>query len=148
LARHASVDPDWRVGIAVSAALIAAALARFRWWRIATVAAFAALLALLFWYSFPPEIHSGQLELTAVDVGQGDGLLVVFPDRKRLLVDGGGIPAFGGRAPAQLDTGENEMLRSDVLKVAHHGSLTSWTRAFSRCRATHVAVISASFENS
>ena len=111
---HASIDPDWRiptpplwVGIALSAALIAAALAHGRWWRVVTIGAVAAALALLFWHPFPPEFHPGQLELTAVDVGQGDSLLVVFPDGKRLLVDGGGIPAFAGRAPAQLDTGED-----------------------------------------
>jgi competence protein ComEC len=111
---HASIDPDWRiptppvwVAIALSAALIAAALARGRWWRAATGAAVAAALALLFWHPFPPDLHPGQLELTAVDVGQGDSLLVVFPDGKRLLVDGGGIPTFAGRAPAQLDTGED-----------------------------------------
>jgi competence protein ComEC len=110
---HAAIEPNWRiptpplwVAIAVSAALVAAALARGRWWRVATCAAVAAL-TLLLWHPFPPDLHPGQLELTAVDVGQGDSLLVVFPDGKRLIVDGGGIPTFAGRASAQLDTGED-----------------------------------------
>jgi competence protein ComEC len=45
--------------------------------------------------------------MTAVDVGQGDSLLVLFPDGKRLLVDGGGIPAFGHQSRSQLDIGED-----------------------------------------
>jgi competence protein ComEC len=111
---HAGIEPAWRiptpplwVAVAFSAALIAAALARGRWWRTGAGAAVAVALALLVWHPFPPETHPGQLEMTAMDVGQGDSLLVVLPDGKRLLMDGGGIPAFGGRAPAQLDTGED-----------------------------------------
>src|SRR5215469_18105028 len=51
--------------------------------------------------------QAGPRPVTAVDVGQGDSLLVVFPDGQRLLVDGGGIPAFGHQSLAQLDIGED-----------------------------------------
>ena len=132
---HASLDPDWRIptpplwlGIAFSLALIAAAVARGRWWRIATGAAVAALLTLLLWQPFPPDIYPGQLELTMIDVGQGDGLLLIFPDGKRMILDGGGIPTFGNRPKSNLDTGEDVVapylwernIRSvDVVALSH-----------------------------
>src|SRR5262249_36114871 len=37
-----------------------------------------------------PQLQPGVLELTALDVGQGDALLVITPDGHTLLVDGGG----------------------------------------------------------
>ncbi|MDR3699065.1 MAG: ComEC/Rec2 family competence protein [Candidatus Sulfopaludibacter sp.] len=132
---HASVEPNWRiptpplwVALAFSAALIAAAVARGRWCRLAAGLAVAATLAVLLWSPFPPEQHRGQLELTAIDVGQGDSLLVVFPDGKLLLLDGGGIPVFGRSAKTQLDIGEDVvapylwqrgMRTVDVIVLSH-----------------------------
>src|SRR5216684_3032977 len=45
-------------------------------------------------YPFGERWTKGKLELTVLDVGQGDSLFVVSPGGKTLLVDGGG--AFGG----------------------------------------------------
>jgi len=45
-------------------------------------------------YPFSPRVAGGKLELTVLDVGQGDSLFVVSPAGKTLLIDGGG--AFGG----------------------------------------------------
>jgi competence protein ComEC len=111
---HANVEPNWRIpsppfwlGAVFAGALIACAIASGRWWRLASGTVLAAALTILLCHPFPPMQRRGQLEMTAIDVGQGDSILVVFPDGKRLLMDGGGIPAFGNRARAQLDIGED-----------------------------------------
>lgn len=45
-------------------------------------------------YPFGEKRTKGKLEVTVLDVGQGDSLFVVFPSSKTLLIDGGG--AFSG----------------------------------------------------
>lgn len=45
-------------------------------------------------FPFQPKWSAGKLEVTVLDVGQGDSLLVVSPGGKTLLIDGGG--AFSG----------------------------------------------------
>lgn len=135
VAWHAHIEPHLRVptppvwlGAVFAAALIAAALARGKWWRAGTAVAVAAALGLLIWQPFPPAVHPGQLEMTVIDVGQGDSILVVFPNGQKLLMDGGGIPTFGGMARTQLDIGEDvvepylwerQFRRVDVVAVSH-----------------------------
>ena len=136
VAWHASIEPHWRIptpplwlGVSISAALLAAAMARGRWWRALTGAAVAALLGLLFWSPFPPDIRRGQLEMTAIDVGQGDSILLVMPDGRRVLVDGGGIPTFGAMPASHLEIGEDVVapylwgrrIRDLDVVVATHG---------------------------
>ena len=48
----------------------------------------AALTVALFWAPFPPRLPPG-LTATILDVGQGDSILVTFPQGRTLLVDGG-----------------------------------------------------------
>jgi competence protein ComEC len=68
---------------------------------LATV--FVASLALAF-VAPSPRRHSGVMEVTAIDVGEGDSILVITPTGKTLLVDAGGRIGPGG---SQLDFGED-----------------------------------------
>jgi competence protein ComEC len=114
---HMHLEPNWRIptpplwlGIAIGAALLVAGVQagrKSRWLAPLGGGALAILLALLLWHPFPPEIARGRLEMTAVDVGQGDSILLTFPNGQLMLVDGGGIPDFGGRSPSQINIGED-----------------------------------------
>jgi competence protein ComEC len=99
-------DPDLLV-VLVSVAGVIVALAAVHGRRPVVIAGTAvlfisALVAAL--YRPAPTFEPGKLEITAIDVGQGDSLLVVSPEGKTLLVDGGGaIGPFRG----EFDYGED-----------------------------------------
>jgi competence protein ComEC len=111
---------------AASAALILAMLcARRRAW-LALSGLVALLLASLALAFVPPnpKTRAGLLEVTSIDVGEGDSILLVTPQGRTLLIDAGG-PTWG--AGAQLDFGE------DV--VAPY----LWTRRISRIDAVAIS---------
>ena len=60
---------------------------------------FAAAFALLTTHPFSPAVKD--LTVTVIDVGQGDSILVEFPGKSKMLVDGGGLPT------GTFDVGEN-----------------------------------------
>jgi competence protein ComEC len=91
--------PAWLIGIFLAAGVLLAATARgygfWRGWGSRCAAGALALSALtMAIFPFAPRWSAGKLELTVLDVGQGDSLFVVSPHGKTLLIDGGG--AFGG----------------------------------------------------
>ena len=64
------------------------------------------LLAAAAWIVlFPPkpQWHPGVFEVTAIDVGQGDSLLLITPEGKTLLLDAGGVT---GNSQSEFDVGE------------------------------------------
>jgi len=120
--------PAW-LGLAFAASLIllAAALDRRRR-RLPAAALSAVLLAVLAWHPFPLEHRRGWLEMTALDVGQGESLFLAFPGGRTMVIDGGGFPVFGSERPPPIDIGEavvspylwsRSVQRIDVLAVTH-----------------------------
>ena len=72
-----------------------------------------------------PQLHSGILEITAIDVGQGDSILLVTPDGKTLLIDAGGMPV---NSHSEFDVGEEVVSpylwsrgirRLDAVAISH-----------------------------
>jgi competence protein ComEC len=91
--------PAWLVVVFLLAGVLLAATARISYsWRewasrfAAGVFILSALTIAIF--PFAPRWSAGKLELTVLDVGQGDSLFVVSPHGRTFLIDGGG--AFGG----------------------------------------------------
>jgi competence protein ComEC len=77
--------------------------------RFAAFAASLVALAVLVAHPFPAISQPGALEVTTIDVGQGDSVLLAFPDGKLVLMDTGGIPTFG-KSPetaTRIDIGED-----------------------------------------
>ena len=70
-----------------------------------------------------PQLRPGVLEMTSIDVGEGDSTLLITPQGRTLLIDAGGPIGPGG---SQLDFGE------DVV------SPYLWTRGISRLDAVAI----------
>ncbi len=131
---------DWRLpappAVAVAGALLlfamclAAVRSRRRAPGWAAVAALP-LIATLIFLPYAALLHHDLLEVTAIDVGQGDSILLAAPEGETMLVDAGGVVGSEAAARTRLanfDTGEQVISpylwsrgirRLDVLALTH-----------------------------
>ncbi len=91
--------------IVVAVAFACWALRQRRRWIVAAGAIALVSVPLATLWPEPPVLHRGALEVTALDVGQGDSLLVVTPEGRTLLVDAGG-PVGQAANTDRWDVGE------------------------------------------
>ncbi|WP_235775434.1 ComEC/Rec2 family competence protein [Paenibacillus sinensis] len=70
--------------------------AAVRRYRITAVLITAGLSLLLYW-GYKPEMPSPEGEVSFLDVGQGDSILISAPGGVHILVDGGGTLSFGSK---------------------------------------------------
>lgn len=129
----ARVPPPSALVIGLALLLLAACcfLARQRRPLALTVFALLPLTTLLVLWPEPALLHPGLLEVTAIDVGQGDSLLLAGADGRTMLVDAGGPTGSiteAATATAAFDVGEEvvapylwsrRIRRLDTLVLSH-----------------------------
>jgi beta-lactamase superfamily II metal-dependent hydrolase len=88
-------------------------MARIGYLQWSAITVLVVCITLIAIHPFPPILSHGQLELTVLDVGQGDSLFMATPDGHTILIDGGGgtgpIKIRGVRA--RFDVGEEVVSR-------------------------------------
>jgi competence protein ComEC len=132
---------DLRVpGPTLAHALLAAVCLAFCCWAVRRSRAhvFAALVTLALAVAIvlspsSPRTRAGQLEVTAIDVGQGDSLLIAGPTAHAMLIDAGGptgaaANAENGSGSSSFDMGEEvvspylwsrQIRRLDIVALTH-----------------------------
>jgi competence protein ComEC len=85
------------ITIIVALAALTSAMVAARHGRRLAFGSIGLLVAVAAWIAFVPSrphLRTGYLEMTSIDVGQGDSILLVTPAGRVLLVDAGGLPLW------------------------------------------------------
>ncbi len=93
---------------------------RFKRARAGAAVGFAAVFIALILHPFPS--RSKDLKVTVLDVGQGESVLVEFPGRQKMLVDGGGFSSSSfdvGESVVSRFLWDKGIKRVDVVVLSH-----------------------------
>lgn len=130
-------SPPWIIVVGFYLFLLLFLLkSRFRWQKVLTATGFIVFFLILITFPFKPKNQG--LAVTFMDVGQGDSIIIEFPDHQVMAIDAGGFPA------SNFDTGESLVSpylwhqgykKIDYLVCSHYhpdhaGGLVSLARNF------------------